>query len=156
MAKRSAGLLMYRYHGGIVEVLLVHPGGPFWKKKDEGAWSIPKGEYSQDEEPLKVAKREFHEETGFIAEGEFKPLKMAVQPSGKEVTIWAFQGDCDPANCTSNTFSMEWPPRSGQQQEFPEVDRAQWFTIEQAKKKIFKGQLPIIEEFEQLILPPRH
>jgi predicted NUDIX family NTP pyrophosphohydrolase len=151
MVKRSAGLLMYRIRGEIVEVLLVHPGGPFWAKKDEGAWSIPKGEYSKDENPFTVAKREFQEETGFVAEGEFKPLKMVVQPSGKEVTTWAFQGDCDPSLCKSNTFSMEWPPHSGKQQEFPEVDRAQWFTIEQAKKKNLKGQVPILEDFEMVI-----
>jgi predicted NUDIX family NTP pyrophosphohydrolase len=151
MAKRSAGLLMYRYRAGIVEVLLVHPGGPFWVKKDEGSWSIPKGEYTQQEDSLKAAKREFEEETGVTAEGDFQPLKPVIQPSGKEVTAWAFQGDCDPALCKSNTFSMEWPPHSGKQQEFLEVDRAQWFTIEQAKKKILKGQIPILVEFELVI-----
>ena len=151
MPRKSAGLLMYRYREGIVEVLLVHPGGPYWAKKDVGAWSIPKGEYSADEDPLEAAKREFKEETGFTAEGDFKPLKPVVQPSGKEVTTWAFEGNCDPAQCKSNTFSMEWPPHSGKQKEFPEVDRAGWFTLEEAKKKILKGQVPILEQFEQLI-----
>jgi predicted NUDIX family NTP pyrophosphohydrolase len=167
MPKRSAGLLMYRYREGKVEVLLVHPGGPYWIKKDVGAWSIPKGEYSPEEDPLEAAKREFKEETGFTpvarpswpcyhglearATGDFRPLKPVVQPSGKEVTAWAFEGDCDPAKCKSNTFSMEWPPGSGRQQEFPEIDRAGWFTIEEAKKKILKGQIPILEQFEQVI-----
>ena len=151
MAKTSAGLLMFRKHDGTVEVLLVHPGGPFWTKKDEGAWSIPKGEYSQSEDPLKAAKREFNEETGFTAEGDFKPLEPVVQPSGKKVTAWAVEGDCDPAKCKSNSFSMEWPPHSGNQQQFPEIDRAEWFTIEQAKKKILKGQLPLLEQLEVII-----
>lgn len=133
-------------------MLLVHPGGPFWAKKDEGAWSIPKGEYSAEEEPLEAAKREFKEETGLNAEGDFKPLKPVIQPSGKEVTAWAFEGDCDPAECKSNTFSMEWPPHSGRQQEFPEADLAGWFTLEEAKKKILKGQIPLLEELEQQIL----
>jgi predicted NUDIX family NTP pyrophosphohydrolase len=151
MAKRSTGLLMFRERGEQVEVFLVHPGGPFWAKKDEGAWSIPKGEYSPEEDPLEAAKREFKEETGLTAEGDFKSLKPVVQPSGKEVTAWAFEGDCDPAKCKSNTFSIEWPPHSGKQQEFPEIDRAGWFTIEEAKKKILKGQIPLLEELEQIL-----
>jgi predicted NUDIX family NTP pyrophosphohydrolase len=151
MAKRSAGLSMYRKRGGKIEVLLVHPGGPFWAKKDAGAWSIPKGEYIEEENALEAAKREFKEETGFTAARDFKMLKPVVQPGGKEITAWAFEGDCDPAKCKSNTFLMEWPPYSGNQQEFPEVDRAEWFTLDEAKKKILKGQIPLLEELEQLI-----
>ncbi len=113
MPKMSAGLLMYRRRRGILEVFLVHPGGPFWSKKDAGAWSIPKGEYTTGEDPLEVAKREFREETGFEASGEFVPLTPRKQPSGKIITIWAFEGDCDASAAKSNTFLMEWPPRSG-------------------------------------------
>ncbi len=120
-------------------------------KKDEGSWSIPKGEYSVEEDPLEAAKREFNEETGFVAKGNFKPLEPVVQPGGKKVTAWAFEGDCDPANCKSNTFAMEWPPHSGTQQQFPEIDRAEWFAIEQAKKKILKGQIPLLEQLERII-----
>jgi predicted NUDIX family NTP pyrophosphohydrolase len=151
MAKKSAGLLMYRKREGRIEVLLVHPGGPFWAKKDERAWSIPKGEYSAEEDPLEAAKREFKEETGFTAEGDFKQLKPIIQPSGKEVIAWAFEGDCDPAKCKSNTFSMEWPPHSGKQQEFPEIDKAEWFTTDVAKKKILRGQIPFLEQLELVI-----
>ncbi len=151
MAKKSAGLLMYRRCDGELEVMLVHPGGPFWAKKDLGSWSIPKGEYTHDEDPFEVAKREFQEETGFKAKGEFTPLAPIKQPSGKLITVWAFEGDCDTSKIKSNTFTMEWPPRSGKQQEFPEVDRAGWFTIAVAKEKIIKGQLGFIDELYQTL-----
>jgi predicted NUDIX family NTP pyrophosphohydrolase len=151
MAKKSAGLLMFRRVSGDVEVFLVHPGGPFWARKDEGAWSIPKGEYAPGEDPLETAKREFQEETGFQASGEFIPLTSLKQPSGKVISAWALEGDCDAASIRSNTFSMEWPPRSGKQQEFPEVDRAGWFTIPAAKEKILKGQAPFLEELKEIL-----
>jgi predicted NUDIX family NTP pyrophosphohydrolase len=146
MVKHSAGILMFRFRDSSLEVLLVHPGGPFWAKKDEGAWSIPKGEFNIDsEDPLEEAKREFAEETGYTIEGDFISLDTLKQSSMKIVHAWAVAGDCDAANIKSNTFSMEWPPRSGKQQEFPEVDRAEWFEIETAKIKILKGQRPFID-----------
>ncbi len=151
MPKMSAGLLMYRRRRGILEVFLVHPGGPFWSKKDAGAWSIPKGEYAAGEDPLEVAKREFREETGFQASGEFIPLNPRKQPSGKLITAWAVEGDCDASAVQSNTFLMEWPPRSGREQEFPEVDRAGWFTLPGAKEKIIKGQSGFLEELAQIL-----
>ena len=151
MPKKSAGLLMYRRRSGMLEVFLVHPGGPFWSKKDAGAWSIPKGEYTAGEDPLEAAKREFQEETGFQASGEFVPLTPRKQPSGKIITAWAFEGDCDASAVKSNTFLMEWPPRSGRQQEFPEVDRADWFTIPVAREKIIKGQSGFLEELTQIL-----
>jgi predicted NUDIX family NTP pyrophosphohydrolase len=151
MAKKSAGLLMYRRGQSGLEFFLVHPGGPFWAKKDEGSWSIPKGEYSSGEEPLEVAKREFHEETGFQATGRFIPLTPRKQPSGKVISAWALEGDCDASLIKSNTFSMEWPPRSGRQQEFPEVDRAGWFTAPAAKEKILKGQVPFLDELDEIL-----
>ena len=144
--KKSAGLLMYRLRNQQWEVLLVHPGGPFWEKKDQGVWSIPKGEYGAGEDAFATAKREFLEETGFPAEGNFLELGTLRQPSGKEVTAWAFAGDCDAGAARSNTFSMEWPPGSGRQAEFPEVDRAEWFSIDAAKSKILRGQLGFISE----------
>ena len=150
MGKKSAGLLMYRRGPGELEVLLVHPGGPFWAKKDIGSWSIPKGEYASEEDPFHVAKREFHEETGFQAAGEFIPLTPLKQPSGKIITAWAVEGDCDVSTVKSNTFVMEWPPRSGRQQEFPEVDRAGWFSISDAKMKIAKGQVGFLDELERI------
>ena len=149
--KRSAGLLMYRRRDGAVEVLLVHPGGPFWAKKDEGAWSLPKGAIDPGEDELLAAIREFEEETGFTAEGEFIALTRLKQPSGKVISAWAVEGDCDPAAMTSTTFSMEWPPRSGTMAEFPETDRIEWFDIETAKSKIIRGQRGFIEEFEEFI-----
>jgi predicted NUDIX family NTP pyrophosphohydrolase len=148
MGKKSAGLLMYRRRHGTLDVFLVHPGGPFWEKKDAGSWSIPKGEYMPGEEPFEVAKREFQEETGFRASGEFIPLTPRKQPSGKVITAWAVEGDCDASAIESNTFSMEWPPRSGREQEFPEVDRAGWFSIPVAKEKIIRGQAGFIDELE--------
>ncbi len=148
MPRLSAGLLMYRRSGEGLEVLLVHPGGPFWKKKDAGAWSIPKGEYVAGEDPLDAAKREFQEETGLAARGPFIPLTPLKQPGGKIVHAWAFEGDCDAEASKSNTFSMEWPPGSGRRQEFQEVDRAGWFTIEDAKRKILRGQAGFLGELE--------
>src|SRR5262245_59071993 len=144
--KESAGLLMYRLHDSILEVFLVHPGGPYWAKKDLGAWSIPKGEFAEEENCLDAAKREFQEETAVLPEGNFIALTPIKQPGGKLVHAWAFKGDCDAKAIVSNTFSIEWPPRSGKHQEFPEVDRAGWFTIEAAKEKILKGQASFLEE----------
>lgn len=151
MAKKSAGFFLYRRHKGTLEVFLVHMGGPYWTKKDIGAWSIPKGEYESNEDPFEVAKREFLEETGFEAVGAFIPLTDRKQPSGKLITAWAFEGDCDAEAIRSNTFSMEWPPRSGQMQEFQEVDRAAWFAPDKARDKIVKGQRPFIDELEQIL-----
>jgi predicted NUDIX family NTP pyrophosphohydrolase len=148
MAKHSAGILLYRFQEGAIEVFLVHPGGPFWAKKDVGAWSIPKGEFIfEEEDPLEAAKREFEEETGFKVKGSTIPLDSVKQRSGKIVHVWAIEGDCDPAKIKSNTFQMEWPPRSGKQQEFPEVDRAEWFDINTAKTKLLKGQVTFLERF---------
>lgn len=129
-------------------MFLVHPGGPYWAKKDLGAWSIPKGEYGPEEDPLEVARREYREETGYEAGGDFIPLTDRKQPSGKIITAWAFAGDCDLDAITSNTFSLEWPPRSGQVQEFPEVDRAAWFEADIAKEKILAGQRGFIDELQ--------
>ena len=148
MKKTSAGLLLYRRRGEL-EVFLVHPGGPFWAKKDLGAWSLPKGELDGDEDPLQAAIREFEEETGFKVDGEFRPLRPLRQPSGKTIVAWAVEGDCDPAELRSNTFSMEWPPKSGRQGEFPEVDRAAWFPLDEARKRIIAGQASFLEELEQ-------
>jgi predicted NUDIX family NTP pyrophosphohydrolase len=151
MAKTSAGVLMYRYREGKLEVFLVHPGGPFWAKKDVGSWSIPKGELGPGEDPLASAKREFCEETGFVAEGEFVPLSDVKQPSGKIVHAWAVEGDCDAESMKSNSFSLEWPPKSGKRQEFPEVDRAGWFTMDIARAKIVKGQIAFLHELERVL-----
>jgi len=134
------------------EVLLVHPGGPYWAKKDAGAWSIPKGEIGAGEEALPAAVREFQEETGFQPCGPFIPLGTEKQPSGKLVTAWAFEGNCDPSRMTSNTFAMEWPPKSGKMQEFPEMDRAEWFGIAEALKRILAGQVLFLHELEKKIL----
>ena len=145
MPKFSAGLLMYRRRDGSLEVFLVHPGGPFWAKKDLGSWTIPKGEYLEGEDPLQAARREFQEETGFTAGGSFTALGDLKQPSGKILTAWAFEGDCDPAQLKSNTFPLEWPPRSGRQAEFPEIDRGAWFPIEAAREKLLPGQRPLLD-----------
>jgi predicted NUDIX family NTP pyrophosphohydrolase len=145
MPKRSAGILMYRRPGTGLEVLLVHPGGPFWAKKDLGAWSIPKGEYAADEEPLAVAAREFEEETGARPRGDFLPLGEVVQPGRKAVAAWAVEGDFDVATLKSNLFELEWPPRSGRRVSFPEVDRAEWFSIPDARRKILPGQTPFLD-----------
>ena len=147
MAKKtSAGILLYRRRGEALEVFLVHPGGPFWAKKDLGAWSLPKGELSEGEDPLAAAIREFTEETGFPIDGEFRALTPLRQPSGKTILAWAVEGDCDPAELRSNMFSMEWPPKSGKTQEFPEVDRASWFSIDEARQRIIAGQAPFLDE----------
>jgi predicted NUDIX family NTP pyrophosphohydrolase len=152
MGQKSAGLLMYRNGREGLEVFLVHPGGPFWAKRDAGSWSIPKGEYSTGEDPFEVARREFHEETGFQAAGkEFFPLTPRKQPSGKTIAAWAFEGDGDASAVKSNTFTIEWPPRSGKQQEFPEVDRGGWFSIPVAREKIIKGQEGFIDELHQIL-----
>ena len=140
---------MFRRREGSLEVFLVHPGGPFWAKKDSGAWSIPKGEYTEGEDPRAAALREFEEETGWAPRGEFLPLGQIRQAGGKIVTAWAFEGDCDPASIRSNTFSIEWPPRSGKAQEFPEIDRAAWFPLEIAREKILKGQTAFLDRLSQ-------
>ncbi len=146
MSKTSAGLLLYRFRDRVLEFLLVHPGGPFWKNKDVGAWTIPKGELAEGEDPLNAATREFEEELGFKPAGPFTELAPVKQKGGKIVQAWAFEGDCDPSRVKSNTFKMEWPPRSGRQVEFPEVDRAEFFDFEEAKKKINAAQVPLLDE----------
>jgi len=145
MPKRSAGILLFRRTGPRLEVLLAHPGGPLWKNKDEGTWSIPKGEYGDDEDPLAAAQREFQEETGVTLAGDFIPLGEIRQRSGKIVTAWALEHDLDPAGIHSNTFSMIWPPRSGKLQEFPEIDRAEWFSLPAARHKINPAQAELLE-----------
>jgi len=152
MPKQSAGVLMYRWQNGQVEVLLVHPGGPFWSNKDLATWSIPKGEFEDSEEAISAAKREFNEETGLTAEGTFLPLTPRKQSSGKIVHAWAVRGDCDPRAIKSNIFSMEWPPRSGRMEEFPEVDRADWFDLESARERIHKGQIDFLDELEERLV----
>lgn len=148
MPKLSAGLLMYRLRGGKPQVLLVHPGGPFWERKSWGAWSIPKGEYAEHDDALAAAKREFFEETGLRCGEPLLPLPVARQPSGKRISAWAFEGDCDPAQVVSNTFEMEWPPRSGERRTFPEIDRAAWFDLDEARRRIVKGQAPFLDYLE--------
>ena len=149
--KNSAGILLHRLRGSRIEFFLVHPGGPFCAKKDAGAWSIPKGEFEVGQDPLEAAKREFKEETGFAVEGNFIELTPVKQPGGKVVYAWAVMGDCEAESIKSNTFSLEWPPRSGKRKEFPEVDRAGWFTPEVAREKISKGQLNFLEELKRKI-----
>jgi predicted NUDIX family NTP pyrophosphohydrolase len=146
MAKKSAGLIMYRRRKGAVEVLLVHPGGPFWSNKDLGAWSISKGELEGDEDPLETARREFEEETGVHPEGPFLELGTVRQKGGKEICGWAFEGDCDPRKISSNTFTVEWPPKSGRRQEFPEIDRAAFYPVAEAVNKINPAQIPFLNE----------
>lgn len=145
MAKRSAGILLYRRRHSRLEVFLVHPGGPFFAKKDHGAWTVPKGEYEQDEEPLAAAKREFQEETGFPLDGEFIELGTVRQNSGKLVSAWAVEGDCDPEKLVSNFCTIEWPPRSGKQMEIPEVDRGAWFSIDEARERMMPAQTPFLD-----------
>jgi predicted NUDIX family NTP pyrophosphohydrolase len=151
MAKASAGLLMFRVRGGAPEAFLVHPGGPLWAAKDEGAWSIPKGVVQPGEDTLAAARREFAEETGFPAEGTFLPLTPLRQPSGKVIHAWALEGDADPAQVRSNLFSLEWPPKSGRRQSFPEVDRAGWFPLAAAHRKIIPGQRGFLAELTALL-----
>jgi predicted NUDIX family NTP pyrophosphohydrolase len=144
MAKQSAGVLIYRRAAAGIEVFLVHPGGPFWVKKDDGAWSVPKGECAPGEDALAAARRELAEETGLTPQGEFLRLGSFRQSSAKMVEVWAVEGEADPARLASNTFAMEWPPKSGRIGEFPEVDRAAWFTLPEAARKVVKGQRPIL------------
>jgi predicted NUDIX family NTP pyrophosphohydrolase len=161
MKKRSAGILMYRRTGPELEVLLVHPGGPFWAKKDLGAWSIPKGEFEEREEPLAAAEREFCEELGVepgvaFPDGAFLDLGVLVQPSRKEIIAWAVEGDFPVAALKSNTFEMEWPPRSGKKKRFPEVDRAEWFDLAEARRKILRGQVEFIERLLARVQDGKH
>ena len=151
--KHSAGLLVYRRREGVLEVLLVHPGGPYWAKKDKGAWSIPKGEFDPQTEPdaLAVARREFEEETGQPIAGPFVALEPIRQRGGKLVQAWAVEGDLDVSRLRSNTFQMEWPPRSGRFRDFPEVDRAEWFSLAEARERILTGQRPLLDELERLL-----
>ena len=149
MPKKSAGLLLFRVVASHLEVLLVHPGGPLWAKKDDGSWSIPKGEIAETEDPFEAAKREFKEELGSLVTGEAILLKPLRQPSGKIIYAWGVRGDFDPATMKSNTFTMEWPPKSGQKREFPEIDKAGWFPIEVAMRKIVKGQSDFIDQLKE-------
>lgn len=142
---------MYREKTGVLEVFLIHPGGPFWAKKEVGCWSIPKGECLENEAPFDAACREFQEETSLVPEGDFIELTEIKQTSGKRVKAWAFAGDCDPTKVESNTFLLEYPPRSGKFQSFPEVDRADWFSIAKAKQHIVKGQIALLDELERLL-----
>jgi predicted NUDIX family NTP pyrophosphohydrolase len=151
MAKKiSAGLLLYRRRGEL-EVFLVHPGGPFWAKKDAAAWSLPKGEIAEGEDPLDTAKREFTEETGFPIDGEFRQLTPVKQAGGKIVQAWAIEADCDAAQIRSNLFSLEWPPKSGKTQQFPEVDRAAWFNIPAARQRIHPAQSGFLDQLTSLL-----
>jgi predicted NUDIX family NTP pyrophosphohydrolase len=154
MPRQSAGLLMYRLPPAAapeLEVFLVHPGGPFWARKDEGAWTIPKGEYDDTEDPLAAAQREFIEETGFPVAGPFLPLGEITQKNRKRVTAWAFAGDCDPTRLVSNTCTVEWPPRSGRRIEIPEVDRGQWFSPAEARQSLRAEQHPLLATLESAL-----
>lgn len=154
-ARRSAGILLYRRRADALEVFLIHPGGPFWAKRDEGAWSIPKGEFPPDEDPLDAALREFEEETGTSLAGrarpDFIPLSPVRQGGGKTVYAWAAEGDLDADAVRSNLFTMEWPPRSGVQREYPEVDRAAWYAMDVARMKLLAAQLPLLDALEALL-----
>lgn len=149
MPKKSAGMLLYRRGDAGLEVFLVHPGGPFWRNKDAGAWSIPKGEIGADEAACDAARREFTEETGFAAPEQCTPLGEAAQSGAKVVSAWAAEGDCDVEKLRSNTFPLEWPPRSGRMVETPEVDRGAWFSLPEARLRILKGQVPFLDRLEQ-------
>jgi predicted NUDIX family NTP pyrophosphohydrolase len=148
---KSAGVLVYRYRNNVPEVLLGHMGGPFWAKKNQGAWSIPKGEYGDDEDAFEAAKRELHEETGFCPKGDYRELAVEKQPKGKHIRIWAAEADFDPSKLKSNTFEMEWPPRSGKTAEFPEIDRAEWFSARIARKKLVKSQVAFVDALCELL-----
>ena len=151
MVKRSAGLLLYRRRDGMLEVFLIHPGGPMWAKKDHGAWALPKGEYKAGEAALDAAKREFEEETGFVSAGPYHPLREVTQKGGKIVTAWAFEGDCDPDLLVSNLCRIEWPPRSGKKIEVPEVDRGRWFSIAEARKYVRPSHEPFLDRLVGLV-----
>lgn len=154
MPKLSAGIMVYKQKSGEPQVFLVHPGGPFWAKKDAGAWSVPKGEYSDGDDPFEAAKREFTEETGLMPpDGNFRELQ-AVKYANKILTVWAVEGDIDAAKIISNIFTLEWPPKSGQQQEFPEVDRAGWFSLAVAQEKLVKGQTPLLTQLATVLKVP--
>ena len=148
MAKKSAGIVLYRIQSNVLEFFLVHPGGPFWAKKNEGSWTIPKGEFEDDEDPLSAAKREFEEETGTQITGKFIELTPAKQKSGKLIFAWAVEGNIDPSKIKSNEFEIEWPPRSGKMKSFPEIDKAGWFDLNEAEQKINTGQFSLIKELE--------
>jgi predicted NUDIX family NTP pyrophosphohydrolase len=149
--KISAGILLYRRSPEGVELFLVHPSGPFWAKRDSGAWTIPKGEVDAEEDLLDAAKREFREETGTRVDGAFVELAPARQPSGKVVYAWAVEGDIDASAIASNTFSIEWPPKSGKTREFPEIDRGGWFTPAEAREKLLPGQLPLLDQLMRMV-----
>ena len=151
MAKRSAGLLLYRVKEREIEAFLVHPGGPFWAKKDEGAWTIPKGEIDAGEDALAAAIREFAEETGATLAGEFRALPPIRQAGGKTVLAWAIAGELDAAAIRSNEFEIEWPPKSGQRQRFPEIDRAEWFALDEARRKINKAQAALLDALVEML-----
>jgi predicted NUDIX family NTP pyrophosphohydrolase len=150
MTRTSAGILLYRWREGELEVFLVHPGGPFWARKNAGAWSIPTGEFAPDEDPLAAARREFAEETGLAVDGEFRALRPIRQAGGKVVHAFAIEGEVDPGAIRSNSFTIEWPPRSGRLRAFPEVDRAGWFALAEAQQKILKSQLGLLEQLALL------
>lgn len=149
MSKQSAGILLYRERDSSLQVLLVHPGGPYWVNKDRGAWSIPKGLFGEEEAPLQAARREFAEETGIEVDGTFMELGSLKQPGGKTVHAWAIESDLDPSRVQSNTFTLEWPPKSGRHREYPEVDRACWFDLEEAGIRIHKGQAPFLQRLRE-------
>ena len=151
MGRKSAGILMYRRSGSGLEVLLGHPGGPYWRRRDNGAWSIPKGEFTAEEAALDAARREFREETGFDVSGEFLALRPRRQKGGKLVIAFAVEGDCDPACACSNVFEMEWPRGSGKLQSFPELDRIEWFPLEEARQRMLPAQVPLLDELADLL-----
>lgn len=154
MKKMSAGILLFRRTSGAPEVLLVHPGGPFWAKRDAGAWTIPKGLVEPGEDVYAAARREFREETGFALGEQCLPLTPRPQAGGKIVHAWAIEGDCDALACRSNEFTLEWPPRSGRSASFPEIDRAQWFALDEARGRILPGQAPFLDELERRLAAP--
>jgi len=154
MAKQSSGILLYRVTNTALEVFLVHPGGPYWKNKDAGSWTIPKGEFADGETALDAATREFREETGYTPPGPFLPLTPILQKGGKKVHAWATAGNLDPAALVSNTFDLEWPPRSGKMQSFPEVDKGGWFGLEEAGRLINPAQAALMEELRSAVAPP--
>ena len=149
--RQSAGILLFRHRYARLEVFLAHPGGPFWSRKDAASWTIPKGEFEKGEEPLAAAIREFQEETGLAPGAELLPLGSVKHKSGKKVSAWAFEGDCDPSTLRSNTFQMEWPPRSGKTHEFPEIDRAAFFTIEAAREKMHPAEFEFVTRLITLL-----